>query len=218
MYARAFWGEKNSGFDVLNQNLKAGIKNLSDFNEFLREINNLEENVGKVYTKLSKQMLVYETTGSFGPCWTKLGEVLERINSIRNKADTERQNLMKDVQRYVDELQKKQRFMKESETPTQEVVHSFQVKHILISQFRRLPLLNYRRLRISTTLVIWNTKNFVSLIHIQPKSKREQKQNWRKHRMSINIPSKNTIISASSLLIRWEVLAHILRYYRETVV
>ncbi len=127
LFARSFWGDKNLGFDSLTQNVKLGVKNANEFCDLLREVNTIEDNYAKALAKLSKQAAAYSTAGSFKLCWSMVVSFIEKTIAARGELDTERANLMKDLQKYVDELQKKQRSLKDSEAATQEVVHSFQV-------------------------------------------------------------------------------------------
>ncbi|VDK39430.1 unnamed protein product, partial [Dibothriocephalus latus] len=130
-FAHAFWGEKNIGFETLIQNLKSGLKNTNDFYEFLRELNSLEDSYGKLCAKLSKQISNYATVGSFKPCWNIILETLDQMVLVKGSMCAERLNLMKDVQKYSEELQKKHRQLRENEAGTQEVVHAFQVLYLL---------------------------------------------------------------------------------------
>lgn len=134
LFANAFWGDKNAGFDSITQNMKTGLKSTAEFFDFLRELNIIEENYAKGLTKLSKQASLYTASGGFKSWWSLLSLYIDKSISLRGSLENERLNLWKDVQKYLDELQKKHRTVKESETSTQEVVHSFQV-HLLDFNF-----------------------------------------------------------------------------------
>lgn len=127
MFAREFWGDRNQGFEALTQNVKSGVKNANEFCELIREVNAIEDNYAKSLFKLSKLASTYSTAGSFKSCWSMASAFIEHILSTRAEFETEWSNLLKDLQKYVDELQKRQRLLKDSEASTQEVVHSFQV-------------------------------------------------------------------------------------------
>ena len=127
VFSHSFWGEKNIGFESLNQNMKTGFKNTSEFCDFLRDINTAEENYAKALCKLSKQAASYSTAGTFKLWWSMFSSYLEKSASLRSSLESERLTLWRDVQKYLDELQKKHRILKENEAGTQEVVHSFQV-------------------------------------------------------------------------------------------
>ena len=131
LFSRSFWGEKNMGFESLNQNMKTGFKNTSEFCDFLRDINTVEENYAKALSKLSKQAASYSNAGSFKLWWSMFSTYLEKVASLRSSLESERLTLWRDVQKYLEELQKKHRILKENETGTQEVVHSFQVLHYI---------------------------------------------------------------------------------------
>lgn len=136
VFSNAFWGDKNAGFESLTQNMKSGLKNTIEFCDFLRELNAIEENYTKGLTKLSKQATGYSATGSFKPWWSLFSSYLEQSISLRGSLENERLNFWKDVQKYLEELQKKHRTIKDSETSTQEVVNSFQV---CLLYFSNLP-------------------------------------------------------------------------------
>lgn len=127
LFADAFWGDKNVGFETLSQNMKLGFKNASEFCDFLRDLNTVEDNYAKGLTKLFKQASTFATSGSFKLWWTLYSSYIEKSASLRGSLENERLNLWKDVQKYLEELQKKHRALKEREAGTQEVVHSFQV-------------------------------------------------------------------------------------------
>ncbi|VUZ48434.1 unnamed protein product [Hymenolepis diminuta] len=154
LFANAFWGDKNAGFDSITQNMKIGLKSTAEFYDFLRELNIIEENYAKGLTKLSKQASLCTASGGFKSWWSLFSSYIDKSISLRGSLENERLNLWKDVQKYLDELQKKHRTVKESETSTQEVVHSFQVasshlqkaKEVYHTRFKE-----YERVRLNET-------------------------------------------------------------------
>ncbi|VDM00551.1 unnamed protein product [Schistocephalus solidus] len=151
-FAHAFWGDKNIGFETLIQNLKSGLKNANDFYEFLRELNSLEDSYGKLWAKLSKQISNYATVGSFKPCWNIILETLDQMMLVKGAMCSDRLNLMKDVQKYSEELQKKHRQLRENEAGTQEVVHAFQAATTQLQKAKDLyhtRYTEYERIRLN---------------------------------------------------------------------
>ncbi|VDM31917.1 unnamed protein product [Hydatigera taeniaeformis] len=154
MFSHAFWGEKNLGFECLSQNMKTSFKSTSEFCDFLRDVNTVEENYAKALCKLAKQAASYTSAGNLKLWWSSLSLFLEKSISLRTNLESERLNIWRDVQKYLDELQKKQRNFKESESNTQEVVHSFQVATSHLQKAKELYHTRYKeyeRIRLNET-------------------------------------------------------------------
>ncbi|CAH8491661.1 unnamed protein product [Heterobilharzia americana] len=127
LFAQHFWGEKHSGFDAMYQNFKLCYRTSAEFAEFLRESYSAEDNYYKALIKLSKQAGSYNTTSSFKPCWSLLKQLIDQISQVHLNIAQERQNLSRDVQKYLEEQHKRQKLIKDTEASTQEVVHAFQI-------------------------------------------------------------------------------------------
>ncbi|KAM3188542.1 hypothetical protein ACTXT7_000096 [Hymenolepis weldensis] len=134
--------------------MKIGLKSTAEFFDFLRELNIIEENHAKGLTKLSKQASMYTASGGFKSWWSLFSSYIDKSISLRGSLENERLNLCKDVQKYLDELQKKHRTVKENETSTQEVVHSFQVASSHLQKAKELyhtRFKEYERVRLNET-------------------------------------------------------------------
>ncbi|EUB61473.1 FCH domain-containing protein [Echinococcus granulosus] len=154
LFSHAFWGEKNMGFESLSQNMKSTFKNTSEFCDFLRDVNTIEENYAKALCKLSKQAASYGSAGGLKLWWSLFSSFLEQSISLRSNLESERLTIWRDVQKYLEELQKKQRNLKENETGTQEVVHSFQVATTHLQKAKELYHTRYKeyeRIRLNET-------------------------------------------------------------------
>ncbi|CDS43245.1 FCH domain only protein 2 [Echinococcus multilocularis] len=154
LFSHAFWGEKNMGFESLSQNMKSTFKNTSEFCDFLRDINTIEENYAKALCKLLKQAASYGSAGGLKLWWSLFSSLLEQSISLRSNLESERLTIWRDVQKYLEELQKKQRTLKENETGTQEVVHSFQVATTHLQKAKELYHTRYKeyeRIRLNET-------------------------------------------------------------------
>ncbi|XP_043247082.1 F-BAR domain only protein 2-like isoform X15 [Amphibalanus amphitrite] len=121
-----FWGEKNNGFDVLYQNTKHGQNASKELADFFKESALLEESYSKMQAKLASKANSAGVSGTFAPVWTLLRTSSERLSSIHLAAVTRLAELVKEVQKFTDDLHKRQKTVKEEEAPTMEVVQSLQ--------------------------------------------------------------------------------------------
>ncbi|XP_039297957.1 F-BAR domain only protein 2 [Nilaparvata lugens] len=121
-----FWGDKNNGFDVLYHNMKYGLVASKELTEFLRERSNIEENNSKLLGKLAKQAGGGCMQGTFAPLWQVLRSTAEKLASIHLQMVQKVADLVKDVSKYADELQKKHKTVKDEEGGTLEVVQAIQ--------------------------------------------------------------------------------------------
>ena len=126
LFSENFWGEKINGFDVLCQNLKYSLTSVKDLESFLRETVNCEDSYIKVLNKLSSQINRFSSNGTFSPLWQPLKELNEKYSSKHLELVHFLQELIKEIQRYNDELSKKIKKIRENEVQTQNVVQSFQ--------------------------------------------------------------------------------------------
>lgn len=145
LFSQHFWGEKHSGFDAMYQNFKLCYRTSSEFAEFLRESYTAEDNYYKTLVKLSKQAGSYNNTSSFKPCWSLLKQFIDQISQVHLTIAQERQNLSRDVQKYLEEQHKRQKLIKDTEASTQEVVHAFQVvlSYLFMSYHRLVTFIHY---------------------------------------------------------------------------
>ncbi|XP_064626907.1 F-BAR domain only protein 2-like isoform X2 [Lineus longissimus] len=150
LFTENFWGEKNNGFDVLYHNVKHGLKSSTDFADFLRESSTIEETYSKLLAKLAKQTNNFNHLGSFAPFWQILKTLAEKLSSTHLQIVHKWQDLMKDVQRYVEELQKKQKSIKDGESGTLDTVHSIQQTTVALQKAKEVyhaRCLEYEKLK-----------------------------------------------------------------------
>jgi hypothetical protein len=129
LFCENFWGEKINGFDVLCQNLKHSLISVKDLEVFLRECLNGEDTYVKNLNKLVSQANKYSVSanaGSFNPVWLTLKEINEKFASSHLQLVHQLQELIKEIQRYNEELSKKIKRIRENETQTQNLVQMFQ--------------------------------------------------------------------------------------------
>ncbi|OQV11856.1 F-BAR domain only protein 2 [Hypsibius exemplaris] len=125
-FTENFWGEKFLGFDVLYHNMKYGQKSCNDFIEFIKERMLVEENYSKQLGKLSRQVAAYPPLGSFSPYWNVLKQSTEKDSALHQQMVLKLQELLKDIQKYLEEQSRKHKTMKDAEQETSNVVQAIQ--------------------------------------------------------------------------------------------
>ncbi|XP_021954750.1 F-BAR domain only protein 2 [Folsomia candida] len=135
-----FWGEgpKNSGVDVLFQNLKYGVTTSRDVGDFLRERSTLEESHSRALGKLAKTASNGCSQGSFSPLWQFLKTSSEKLASAHVQMAQKVDELMKELSKYADELQKKHKSVKEDEASTIEAVQMYQNSKSMVSKTKAI--------------------------------------------------------------------------------
>ncbi|KAI5732372.1 hypothetical protein M8J77_025790 [Diaphorina citri] len=132
-----FWGDKNTGFDVLYHNMKHGLIASKELSDFLRERANIEENNSKLFGKLAKQS---GGSGTFAPLWQVLKTSIEKIATVQVKMMQKVNDLVKDVCKYTEELQKKHKLVKEEQGPTLEIVQTIQSTTLVLQKAKDVYL------------------------------------------------------------------------------
>ncbi|XP_044741544.1 F-BAR domain only protein 2 isoform X3 [Chrysoperla carnea] len=133
-----FWGEKNLGFDVLYHNMKYGLVASKELADYFRERSNIEELNSKQMTKLAKQAGSSCNQGTFAPVWQVLKASSERLATLHMQMFQKVSELVKDVSKYADDLQKKYKVVKENESSTLEVVQSIQSTTLILQKAKDL--------------------------------------------------------------------------------
>lgn len=126
-----FWGDKNTGFDVLYHNMKHGLVASKELSDFLRERANIEENNSKLFGKLAKQS---GGSGTFAPLWQVLRTSIEKIAGLHLQMMHKVNELVKEVCKYTEELQKKHKLVKEEQGPTLEIVQTIQSTTLVLQK------------------------------------------------------------------------------------
>ncbi|XP_032425009.1 F-BAR domain only protein 2 isoform X8 [Xiphophorus hellerii] len=121
-----FWGEKNNGFDVLYHNMKHGQISSKELTDFIRERSVIEEAYARSMTKLAKSAGNFSQLGTFAPMWDIFRSSTEKLASCHMDLVRKLQELIKEVQRYVEEQAKAHKKTKEEVAPTLEAVQSIQ--------------------------------------------------------------------------------------------
>uniref|UniRef100_A0A3B3Z4L2 F-BAR domain only protein 2 n=1 Tax=Poecilia mexicana TaxID=48701 RepID=A0A3B3Z4L2_9TELE len=119
-------GEKNNGFDVLYHNMKHGQISSKELTDFIRERSVIEEAYARSMTKLAKSAGNFSQLGTFAPMWDIFKSSTEKLATCHMELVKKLQDLIKEVQRYVEEQAKAHKKTKEEVAPTLEAVQSIQ--------------------------------------------------------------------------------------------
>jgi len=129
-----FWGEKHEGFSVLYQNMKCGLTATKDLSEVVKETALLQENNAKVFAKISKQLGASVQIGSFSPILVALKTATEKFSNAHSSSLTKITDLLKELNKYSEELSKKHKQIKDEEAPTSDIVKAFQETSLLLQK------------------------------------------------------------------------------------
>ncbi|XP_054600557.2 F-BAR domain only protein 2 isoform X2 [Nothobranchius furzeri] len=121
-----FWGEKNNGFDVLYHNMKHGQISTKELSDFIRERSTIEESYARSMTKLAKSAGNFSQLGTFAPMWDIFKSSTEKLAGCHLELVRKLQELIKEVQKYVEEQAKAHKKTKEEVAPTLEAVQNIQ--------------------------------------------------------------------------------------------
>ncbi|XP_068856623.1 F-BAR domain only protein 2-like [Aphelocoma coerulescens] len=125
-FVDSFWGERNSGFDVLYHNMKHGHLSTKDLADFIRERAAIEEAYSRSMTKLAKSVSNYTQLGTFAPVWDVFKTSTEKLASCHLDLMRRLQELIKEVNKYGDEQIKTYKKTKEDVSGTLQAVQNIQ--------------------------------------------------------------------------------------------
>lgn len=117
-----YFANEHNGYDILYQNMKYGLIASKELSEYFRERSNVEETNSKSLAKLAKQANSNCTQGTFAPFWGVLKCSAEKLSNLHQHMFQKVSELVKDVARYAEELHKKHKAVKDSESNTLEAV------------------------------------------------------------------------------------------------
>ncbi|XP_054467930.1 F-BAR domain only protein 2 [Anoplopoma fimbria] len=121
-----FWGDKNNGFDVLYHNMKHGQISSKELTDFIRERSTIEEAYARSMTKLAKSAGNFSQLGTFAPVWDVFKTSTEKLASCHMELVRKLQELIKEVQKYVEEQAKAHKKTKEEVASTLDAVQNIQ--------------------------------------------------------------------------------------------
>ncbi|KAL2100344.1 hypothetical protein ACEWY4_004738 [Coilia grayii] len=119
-------GEKNNGFDVLYHNMKHGHMSSKELADFIRERATIEEAYGRSMTKLAKSASNFSQLGTFAPVWDVFRSSTERLAGCHLELVRRLLELLKEVQKYIDDQAKAHKKTKEEVASTLEAVQNIQ--------------------------------------------------------------------------------------------
>ncbi|XP_064337512.1 F-BAR domain only protein 2 isoform X3 [Camelus dromedarius] len=125
-FVENFWGEKNTGFDVLYHNMKYGQISTKELADFVRERATIEEAYSRSMTKLAKSASNYSQLGTFAPVWDVFKTSTEKLANCHLDLVRKLQELIKEVQKYGEEQVKLHKKTKEEVAGTLEAVQTIQ--------------------------------------------------------------------------------------------
>ncbi|XP_068941071.1 F-BAR domain only protein 2 isoform X2 [Petaurus breviceps papuanus] len=125
-FVESFWGERNSGFDVLYHNMKHGQISTKELADFVRERATIEEAYSRSMTKLAKSASNYTQLGTFAPVWDVFKSSTEKLASCHLELVRKLQELIKEVQKYGEEQVRSHKKTKEEVAGTLEAVQNIQ--------------------------------------------------------------------------------------------
>ncbi|XP_038820484.1 F-BAR domain only protein 2 isoform X2 [Salvelinus namaycush] len=129
-----FWGDKNNGFDVLYHNMKHGQISSKELTDFIRERATIEEVYARSMTKLAKSAGNFSQLGTFAPVWDVFKTSTEKLASCHLELVRKLQELIKDVQKYVDDQAKVHKKTKEEVASTNGAVQAIQTTGVALQK------------------------------------------------------------------------------------
>ncbi|KAJ7992963.1 hypothetical protein DPEC_G00267520 [Dallia pectoralis] len=131
-----FWGEKNTGFDLLYHNMKHGQIATKELAEFVRERAAVEETYSKSMSKLSKIASNGSPLGTFAPIWDVFRVSSDKLALCHLELMRKLNDLIRDINKYGDEQVKVHRKTKEEQVGTLEAVQAVQVQSVHLQKSR----------------------------------------------------------------------------------
>ncbi|XP_056287980.1 F-BAR domain only protein 2 isoform X5 [Pseudoliparis swirei] len=133
-----FWGDKNNGFDVLYHNMKHGQISSKELTDFIRERSTIEEAYARSMTKLAKSAGNFSQLGTFAPVWDVFKTSTEKLASCHMELVRKLQELIKEVQKYVEEQAKAHKKTKEEVASTLDAVQNIQTTSQALQKSREI--------------------------------------------------------------------------------
>uniref|UniRef100_A0A6Q2Z870 F-BAR domain only protein 2 n=1 Tax=Esox lucius TaxID=8010 RepID=A0A6Q2Z870_ESOLU len=125
-------GEKNNGFDVLYHNMKHGQISSKELTDFIRERATIEEVYARSMTKLAKSAGNFSQLGTFAPVWDVFKTSTDKLAGCHMELVRKLQELIKEVQKYVDDQAKAHKKTKEEVASTLEAVQTIQTTAVTL--------------------------------------------------------------------------------------
>lgn len=123
-----FWGEKNTGYDVLHHTMKYGLNASRELADFIRDRASVEEGYAKSLSKICKPTNTGISLGTFEPCWTIIKSSTEILANSHSQVVQKLQDLIKSIRDYGETQKESQKTLKDDLSATAEVVSAIQTK------------------------------------------------------------------------------------------
>lgn len=131
-------GEKNEGFSILYQNMKCGVIAAKELAEYLREMAKIQEDSSKAHLKMVKQLNTSGPCGTVSPMLQAFKAATEKFAASHNLWMIKIIDLVKDVNKYSDDLHRTHKKVKEDEASTLEAVKVIQDTTALLQKSKEL--------------------------------------------------------------------------------
>nr|XP_006002382.1 PREDICTED: F-BAR domain only protein 1-like [Latimeria chalumnae] len=125
-FSEHFWGEKNSGFDILYHNMKHGQISTKELAEYVRERTIIEETYSKSMSKLAKIASNSSQLGTFAQMWDVFRISSDKLALCHLELMKKLHDLIKEINKYGDDQIKIHRKTKEEVSGTLEAVQTLQ--------------------------------------------------------------------------------------------
>lgn len=104
--------------------MKYGQVASKELSDYFKERSNLEEYNSKTLSKLAHKVGNACSSGTFSPLWIVIKSSVERLSELHLQMVQKITELVKNISKYAEELQKRHKMVKEEELHTQEVVNA----------------------------------------------------------------------------------------------
>ncbi|XP_022656732.1 F-BAR domain only protein 2-like [Varroa destructor] len=130
-----FWGDRNTGFELLYRNAKQSHATAKELVDFVRERSQIEESYSKLLAKLASSRLL-GSASSVAPLWAALRSSTEKAASVHAQLAHQLADSVKELVRYADEQHRRHKAIKDEEAQTMEAVQALQQNTLLLSKAR----------------------------------------------------------------------------------
>ncbi|KAF2350382.1 FCH domain [Trinorchestia longiramus] len=133
-----FWGEEHNGWNVLYQNMRLGQTATKELTDFFKERWSIDETYAKSLNKLAQRVgggqgavsgnVIgnVERWGSFAPVFGVLRAACEQLASVHLSVVAKLQDLVKELNKYQEQMHRKHKQVKDEESHTEDLVKNIQ--------------------------------------------------------------------------------------------
>ena len=121
--------------------MKCGVIAAKELSEYLREMAKIQEDSSKAHLKMVKQLNTSGPCGTVSPVLQSFKAATEKFAAIHNLWMIKLTDLMKEVNRYSDDLHRIHKKVKEDESPTSDAVKNIQETTVMLQKSKE----NYKQ-------------------------------------------------------------------------